>query len=47
MTDFLKEPVLFAGEVDENVNLSLPATSAEEYINQVMYEYNLTLAFSK
>lgn len=38
MTDFLKEPVLFAGEVDENVNLSLPATSAEEYINQVIVE---------
>lgn len=38
MTEFLKEPILFAGEIDEDINLSLPATSAEEYINQVMYD---------
>lgn len=36
MTEFFKEPVLYAGEIDDNINLSLPATSAEEYINQVM-----------
>ncbi|XP_051163433.1 gem-associated protein 2 [Leptopilina boulardi] len=38
MTEFLKEPILFAGEIDEDINLSLPATSAEEYINQVIVE---------
>ena len=36
MTDFLKEPALYVGEIDENINLSLPASSGEEYIKQVM-----------
>ncbi|XP_033223432.1 gem-associated protein 2 isoform X2 [Belonocnema kinseyi] len=38
MTDLLKEPALYAGEIDENLDLSLPATSGEEYIKQVILE---------
>lgn len=38
MTDCLKQPVLFAGEIDDDINLSLPASSGEEYIKQVIVE---------
>ncbi|KAF3428750.1 hypothetical protein E2986_01947 [Frieseomelitta varia] len=38
MTDYLKQPVFFVGEIEEDINLSLPPTSGEEYIKRVMIE---------
>ncbi|XP_076235790.1 gemin 2 [Calliopsis andreniformis] len=38
MTDCLREPVFEVGEIDENINLSLPPTSGEEYIKRVVIE---------
>lgn len=36
MTDYLKQPAFFVGEIEEDINLSLPPTSGEEYIKRVM-----------
>ena len=36
MTYFFKEPVLYAGEINEDIIQSSPPTSGEEYIKRVM-----------
>ncbi|XP_014486076.1 PREDICTED: gem-associated protein 2-like isoform X2 [Dinoponera quadriceps] len=36
--DCLKQPVFMVGDIDENVNLSLPPSSGEEYIKRVIIE---------
>ncbi|KAK9305757.1 hypothetical protein QLX08_003489 [Tetragonisca angustula] len=38
MTDYLKQPAFFVGEIEKDINLSLPPTSGEEYIKRVMIE---------
>lgn len=38
MADPLREQALFVGEIDENINLSFPPTSGEEYIKRVVIE---------
>lgn len=36
MTEYLKQPAFIVGEIDENINLSLPPVSGEEYIKRVV-----------
>lgn len=36
MTDCLAKPAFVVGEIDENINLSLPPASGEEYIKRVV-----------
>lgn len=36
--DFLREPAFAIGEIDENIDLSLPPASGEEYIKRVVIE---------
>ncbi|XP_033198362.1 gemin 2 [Bombus vancouverensis nearcticus] len=38
MTDYLRQLAFDVGEIDEDINLSLPPTSGEEYIKRVMIE---------
>ena len=38
MTDYLRQPAFLVGEIDTNVNLSLPPASGEEYIKRVVIE---------
>uniref|UniRef100_V9IFE4 Survival of motor neuron protein-interacting protein 1 n=1 Tax=Apis cerana TaxID=7461 RepID=V9IFE4_APICE len=38
MTDYLAKPAFVVGEIDEDLNLSLPPTSGEEYIKRVVIE---------
>ncbi|XP_076683855.1 gemin 2 [Andrena cerasifolii] len=38
MTDYLRAPAFSVGEIDANVNLSLPPASGEEYIKRVVIE---------
>jgi len=34
--DYLKKPVFVVGEINEDINLSLPPSSGEEYIKRVV-----------
>lgn len=36
MMDYLKQPVFAIGNINEDINLSLPPTSGEEYIKRVV-----------
>ncbi|KAL0112713.1 hypothetical protein PUN28_012169 [Cardiocondyla obscurior] len=36
--DYLKQPVFTVGDIDEDINLSLPPSSGEEYIKRVIVE---------
>lgn len=36
MTDYLRQLAFDVGEIDEDIDLSLPPTSGEEYIKRVM-----------
>ncbi|XP_076300375.1 gemin 2 isoform X2 [Lasioglossum baleicum] len=38
MTDCLREPVFVVGDIDDEINLSLPPSSGEEYIKRVVIE---------
>ncbi|KOC64369.1 Gem-associated protein 2 [Habropoda laboriosa] len=38
MTNYLLEPAFIVGQIDENINLSLPPASGEEYIKRVVIE---------
>ncbi|XP_043261039.1 gem-associated protein 2 isoform X2 [Colletes gigas] len=38
MTDCLREPAFVVGDIDEDINLSLPPSSGEEYIKRVVVE---------
>nr|XP_033327370.1 gem-associated protein 2 [Megalopta genalis] len=38
MTDCLQEPAFLIGDIDGDINLSLPPTSGEEYIKRVVIE---------
>ncbi|CAK9818626.1 Gem-associated protein 2 [Anthophora quadrimaculata] len=38
MTNHLLEPAFIVGQIDENINLSVPPTSGEEYIKRVVIE---------
>ncbi|XP_071562678.1 gem-associated protein 2 [Temnothorax nylanderi] len=38
MMDFLKQPAFIVGDIDEDINLSVPASSGEEYIKRVVIE---------
>nr|XP_003705101.1 PREDICTED: gem-associated protein 2 isoform X1 [Megachile rotundata] len=38
MTEYFIEPALLVGEIDENINFSLPPVSGEEYIKRVVIE---------
>lgn len=34
--DYLREPALFVGELDSDMNLSVPPASGEEYLKRVV-----------
>ncbi|XP_043267350.1 gem-associated protein 2 [Venturia canescens] len=38
MNDCLKEPALFVGDINDEIDLSLPPTSGEDYIKRVVIE---------
>jgi len=38
MNDCLREPVLFVGEISDDIDLNLPPTSGEDYIKRVVIE---------
>ncbi|XP_054006948.1 gem-associated protein 2 [Hylaeus anthracinus] len=38
MTNCLREPAFVVGEIDDDINLSLPPTSGEEYLKRVIVE---------
>ncbi|KYN01434.1 Survival of motor neuron protein-interacting protein 1 [Cyphomyrmex costatus] len=38
MMDYLKKPVFVVGDINEDINLSLPPSSGEEYIKRVVIE---------
>ncbi|KAG7212070.1 hypothetical protein KM043_012425 [Ampulex compressa] len=38
MTDCLRDPVFYVGELDEDIDCSLPPSSGEEYIKRVVLE---------
>lgn len=37
MDEHFKVPALFIGEIEDDINLSLPPASGEEYIKRVMW----------
>jgi len=36
MMDYLKQPAFVIGNIDEDINLSVPPSSGEEYIKRVV-----------